>query len=206
MARKTLEESARTRRNIVDAAALAFARAGVANVTLEHIAQSAGVTRGAIYWHFKGKDELLQSILDEQALPLERVFPMQRELATNWQHLCDGLIETIGGGAATGLYEILWHTSELTDDNGPISQRLQQARARFSERLQALLDAAVVSGELAADLDVQAVNTLFRHCIAGLMFESFKDGNEEATAKVPATLDTLWYLLHNPPPHFLRNC
>ncbi|MCM2330860.1 MAG: TetR family transcriptional regulator, partial [Pseudomonas sagittaria] len=69
MARKTPEEAALTRQRILDAAVEVFVHDGIASATLEQVARQAGVSRGAIYWHFKGKQDLLQSILDEQAHP-----------------------------------------------------------------------------------------------------------------------------------------
>jgi TetR/AcrR family acrAB operon transcriptional repressor len=56
--RRTKKESEQTRRQIIAAARRVFARQGVRRTTLEEVARAAGVTRGAIYWHFAGKTEL----------------------------------------------------------------------------------------------------------------------------------------------------
>jgi len=58
MVRKTKEEALRTRQLLIDAAIQQFALRGVANTTLTDIADAAGVTRGAIYWHFSSKSPL----------------------------------------------------------------------------------------------------------------------------------------------------
>jgi TetR/AcrR family acrAB operon transcriptional repressor len=55
MVRRTKEEAAATRDSILDAAEILFAKNGVSRTTLQHIATAAGVTRGAIYWHFVDK-------------------------------------------------------------------------------------------------------------------------------------------------------
>jgi TetR/AcrR family acrAB operon transcriptional repressor len=55
MARRTKEEAAATRESILDAAEQLFVKQGVSRTTLQHIATAAGVTRGAIYWHFNDK-------------------------------------------------------------------------------------------------------------------------------------------------------
>ena len=60
--RKTKEEAARTRKSIVDAARRVFHRCGVIHSSMDDIAQEAGVTRGAIYWHFKSKPEILSAL------------------------------------------------------------------------------------------------------------------------------------------------
>lgn len=52
-----------TREAILEAAVNIFARSGVSAATLEDIATEAGVTRGALCWHFHSKDNLLEAIV-----------------------------------------------------------------------------------------------------------------------------------------------
>jgi TetR/AcrR family acrAB operon transcriptional repressor len=68
--RRTKEEAARTRAAIIDAALTCFDRHGIASSTLDQIAAEAGVTKGAIYWHFKGKLEIFRAIREEITLPM----------------------------------------------------------------------------------------------------------------------------------------
>lgn len=58
MARKTKQQAEETRQEILDAAIKTFSERGVSATSLADIAKSAGVTRGAIYWHFKNKVDL----------------------------------------------------------------------------------------------------------------------------------------------------
>src|SRR5438067_9325832 len=71
MARRTKEEAAATRDSILDAAEKLFVEQGVSRTTLQHIASAAGVTRGAIYWHFDDKGALFNAMMDRATLPLE---------------------------------------------------------------------------------------------------------------------------------------
>ncbi len=59
MARKTKQQALETRQHILDVAMRLFSQQGVSATSLAQIAQAAGVTRGAIYWHFKDKSDLL---------------------------------------------------------------------------------------------------------------------------------------------------
>ncbi|MDV7394715.1 TetR family transcriptional regulator, partial [Arthrospira platensis SPKY1] len=63
MVRKTKEEAWETRQRILDAAEQVFQRQGVSRTSLSHIAAEAGVTRGAIYWHFKNKVDLYDAMI-----------------------------------------------------------------------------------------------------------------------------------------------
>jgi TetR/AcrR family acrAB operon transcriptional repressor len=68
--RRTKEEAEQTRRAIMTAALQTFDRVGISRTTMEHVAKAAGVTRGAIYWHFNDKQAVLRAIRDEVSLPL----------------------------------------------------------------------------------------------------------------------------------------
>ena len=70
MVRKTKEDASITRQLIIDAAREVFAVRGVSRTTLEHIATQAGVTRGAVYWHFENKTELFNAMREQVLLPL----------------------------------------------------------------------------------------------------------------------------------------
>jgi AcrR family transcriptional regulator len=76
-----------TRDALVDAAAEVFARRGFEGATLEEIAETAGYTRGAIYKHFDGKEELFFAVLDKrieaQFKPFSDVLERGREAAAD---------------------------------------------------------------------------------------------------------------------------
>lgn len=64
MVRKTKAEAAITRNSLLEAALTVFSRKGYVSSTLEDVARQAGVTRGAIYWHFGSKAELYNALAD----------------------------------------------------------------------------------------------------------------------------------------------
>ena len=76
MARCTKEKALVTRRRILDAAEVLFARHGAAQTSLHAIAQAAGVTRGAVYWHFKDKSEVLAAVMQRAAMPFEEAIAL----------------------------------------------------------------------------------------------------------------------------------
>ena len=78
MARRTKDEAEQTRDALLDAAEKMFYARGVSRTSLEQIAAGAGVTRGAVYWHFRDKLALCTAMADRVFLPHE---DMLRELA-----------------------------------------------------------------------------------------------------------------------------
>jgi TetR/AcrR family acrAB operon transcriptional repressor len=65
--KRTKEEAAATRAKVLKAALSAFSRKGYAAATLDDVAATAKVTRGAIYWHFKGKADLYNTLVEEMS-------------------------------------------------------------------------------------------------------------------------------------------
>ncbi len=63
--RRTKEEAEATRKAILDTALVEFAEKGYSATKLQDIAKKAGVTRGAIYWHFENKADLYLKLQDE---------------------------------------------------------------------------------------------------------------------------------------------
>ncbi len=73
LARQTKERAEQTRERIVDAAEQVFYRRGVTRASLEEIARAAGVTRGAVYWHFADKAELFLAVENRARQPYEQM-------------------------------------------------------------------------------------------------------------------------------------
>ena len=70
------------RSRILEAAARCFAHKGFAGASLAEIATAAGATKGAVYWHFAGKDDLFFALLDARCAEMDRYLPAVVEAAT----------------------------------------------------------------------------------------------------------------------------
>lgn len=71
--RRTKEEALITRENVLTAALQVFSQYGYSATTLEDVAQAAGVTRGAIYHHFGGKEELYKALVTERSAGINQL-------------------------------------------------------------------------------------------------------------------------------------
>jgi AcrR family transcriptional regulator len=60
------EKKARTRAQLIDAAATVFARRGFVAASLDEVAEEAGLTKGAVYSNFDSKEELFQAVIDDR--------------------------------------------------------------------------------------------------------------------------------------------
>ena len=71
MARRTKQDAQATREALLDAAERVFEQRGVSRTSLADVAQSAGVTRGALYWHFTDKADLFNAMMERVILPFD---------------------------------------------------------------------------------------------------------------------------------------
>jgi TetR/AcrR family acrAB operon transcriptional repressor len=131
MVRRTKEEAQETRRQILEAAEQAFYDRGVSRTTLADIAALAGVTRGAIYWHFSNKADLVQAMLDSLHEPLEemaRASESEDEVdPLGWtRKLLIHLFQQVANDPKTRrINEILFHKFEFTDEMCDMRQQRQ---------------------------------------------------------------------------------
>ncbi len=192
-----------TRRNILIAASELFSRDGVNNTALENIAKEAGVTRGAIYWHFKDKFALLETLLNEQKLPLERSIPEGLDFERAWQLLHRSLVETVSGEASRKLSGIMVYQSAPAIGTPTVHKCLTQTKSRFMRQVERLLAGAANSGELAQNLDLDATGILIQCCISGVLYECLQKPGDHS-GLISSAMESLFFLLKSPPLHLLK--
>lgn len=77
--RKTKTEALKTKEHLMLAALETFYRKGIARTSLNEIAQAAGVTRGALYWHFKNKEDLFDALFQRICDDIENCIAQDAE-------------------------------------------------------------------------------------------------------------------------------
>ncbi|MFZ6048756.1 TetR family transcriptional regulator [Pseudomonas sp. CR3202] len=127
--RRTKENAERTRCSILTAAEQQFFAQGVAHTTLEQIARQAGVTRGAIYWHFHNKAHLFNEMLNQVRLPLE---PLAGQLDAAagvgplklLRDLCvEAMVQLAEDAQRRRIFTILLRRCEFTDEMREVEVR-----------------------------------------------------------------------------------
>lgn len=71
MARRTKEEAEQTRQAILLAALDLFCEKGYSKTTFDEIAKHINFTKGAVYWHFRNKPDLLIALIREVIIRIE---------------------------------------------------------------------------------------------------------------------------------------
>lgn len=175
MARRTKQEALETRTKIINAAELCFFEKGVSQTSLAEIAKTAGVTRGAIYWHFENKGEVVNALLDRIKTPIQHLDEACREadeldplgrlhalLAMVFQQAeCDP--------SARRINEILFHKCEYSDQMGDLREQMRAMRLEADQNISAVLRNAINRGQLSAQLDVPMAARCLHAYIAGTL-------------------------------------
>ncbi|WP_410016167.1 multidrug efflux transporter transcriptional repressor AcrR [Sodalis sp. C49] len=175
MARKTKQQAQETRQHILDAAVQEFSMRGVSATSLTDIATVAGVTRGAIYWHFKNKVELFNEIwhaAEARILALELEY--QAKFPDDPLHvLTETLIyilqSTVSNTEWRALMEIVFHKCEFVGEMELFQEVRKGLYAECYERIEETLNRCIECGQLPAGLHCRRAAILLRAYMTGLM-------------------------------------
>ena len=175
MARSTKEEARETRSRILDAAENVFHANGVTRTSLADVAHAAGVTRGAIYWHFKNKADLFNAMCERVRLPMEAMVQetsaqANRDPLLQLRTACVSAIRQIVHHPRTRkVFDIMFHKCEFVDVDDPISKRRQECFVDGMRTIERLLREACAAGQLPSDLDTHLAAVSVHALLHGLI-------------------------------------
>ncbi|WP_234270719.1 TetR/AcrR family transcriptional regulator [Billgrantia ethanolica] len=90
MATKRAQKMEETRAKLIRAAREAFATKGYAAASMDELTAEAGLTRGALYHNFGGKQGLMQAVVDQiDQEMVERMLAAQARAASRWEGLLE---------------------------------------------------------------------------------------------------------------------
>ncbi len=149
MPRRVDKEERRNR--IMDAAMRVFARLGVHRARMEDVAQEAHVSKGALYWYFRSKDELLRAILARMFEPDLR---LMEEMVQQQDLPVVERLEVLARKALDSLPQVrltqalLYEFYALAARKGPLRDLIRDYYQRYFQLLTELLRQGVERGEL----------------------------------------------------------
>jgi len=106
--RTTPAQGEETRALLVEIATELFASRGHAAVTMEQVCSRAAVTRGALYHHFSGKDDLFRAVCEQVAATVtDQVIQAARRQPDAWSRLQSGCLAFLDACTDQGVRQIL---------------------------------------------------------------------------------------------------
>lgn len=172
MARRTKEDAAATRDLILDTAEQVFQRRGVSRTSLQEIAQEAGLTRGAIYWHFQNKGDVFNAMMERVTLPLEANFKDQDQgdpLAQLRKSVAKAFEKTVHDPQVRRVFEVATLLVEYVDDMAKVRERHIAERTECMGDMEGLFAQAMAQGRLSQRMTPYAAATGLHALIGGLL-------------------------------------
>jgi TetR/AcrR family acrAB operon transcriptional repressor len=204
--RKTKAEAAITREQLLDAAERVFRERGVASTTLGEVAAAAGVTRGAVYWHFRDKVDLLGAMCERATLPLDAIFEQAAEpgpdpLGTLRRTTVAALTHLARDPRAQAVFQLVFQTCGSGAELAPLEMTKERERDACLARVESLVERAVAAQQLPADTDVRLAAHALHAYVMGLMQAWVQDPQAfDLAGAAPALVDSMVTGLCTHPP------
>jgi TetR/AcrR family acrAB operon transcriptional repressor len=183
---------------LLDAAECVFRAKGVAHATLADVAHAAGLTRGAVYWHFRDKAALFQAMCERAALPMEAMMDCRggREatldpLGILRNNAVQGLLRLAHDPRTQAVFDVVFHKCEFTEEMAPVVDRQRTNDEGCRRHVVELLDHAVVMGQLPHDTDTRLAAEMLKAFMLGVMHEWVRNPDSHPLAQTaPVMIDT----------------
>jgi TetR/AcrR family acrAB operon transcriptional repressor len=204
MARKTKAEAEQTREAILDAAEEIFFAKGVARTTLGEISRGAGVTRGALYWHFRNKADILMALFERVHHPMDALLEEIADASDTEHDLLKRtrdlfrreVMEITSDQRRQRVFVILIQGTELVGEMKPVQDHFEMKGQVLVNALRRVLERCQANGELAEGLDVGLVASSIHAFIIGIVMLALRCGGRivlerDAPVMVDMYFDTL---------------
>jgi TetR/AcrR family acrAB operon transcriptional repressor len=209
MARKTRAQALVTREQLLDAAERVFRERGVGHTSLAEVSDAAGVTRGAVYWHFKNKTDLFKAMVARAEMSHDRSL-QEMEAATQIDPLeavragaINALSQFASDQRARDVFEIVFLRCEYTKELASVQRRQRESRLNCYTKIEAALRKAIKRGQLPPHIDARlAARGLYAY-IGGLIRDCLEAPEEfdcarDARALINFYIDGLGHAQRKP--------
>lgn len=169
--------SAETRELIISSAIDTFLEKGYSRTTLEDIVQRVGLTRGAFYWNFKSKKDILDEIVN-------RYEEFYREIYSSYTHF-DSAYETLRSfllcdlrkkNAVNPYIQIVLYKVEATNGLSDLSERQAKLDEDFTGIIKREISRGQEQGEFRRDTDAELLTISVYMSLLG--FDNFNAPHE----------------------------
>jgi AcrR family transcriptional regulator len=181
MPRVSAAHEQEVRARIVGGALRVFAEKGFHRATIQDVVHEAGLSVGAIYSYFGGKDELFLASCDlstgqgigELGARLADADGISERIAISVGYFLDGVDDV---GEAPGLARFLVQAWAEADSEPPVREMLVRRREQLATVAQLLIREAMAAGEMPAWVDADGLSFAVQALLDGLLLQRVEDG------------------------------
>lgn len=177
-----------------------FARYGYQATSIDRIAKAAGVTKGALYYHFKDKEDLLLEAVRNRVGQFERrvagdVAAETRDAAESLRQVARACLEH--ATKSNHRRFIVTIMVEALDTNDRLSQQFRSMMNRFRQYLIDVIEAGQKSGLFRQSVDAALAAQVYAATVMGAEIQYYQDPDNVDLARVlDAFLDQFIGSLH----------
>lgn len=164
-----------TRTRILEAGEHMFSQLGYANASLDKVASTAGLTKGAVYWHFSSKQDLFLAILDHNLTQQLRILPQEvndivqgRNPEDALEHWLQSQFNFLNKEEAGAILFLEFVTSSREPE---IQAKLRSIHGRIIDGVAVLLKQMQANGLIRTDLDPQSLSMMLDLIMKGTVVE-----------------------------------
>ena len=170
--RKTKEEALKTRSRVLQSAMKVFLAKGYSQTSLTDIAKAAGYTRGAVYWHFEDKSEILETLISKFH---DRFLNIQAKILPSALNPLQKVIEIINinflelyrNKEFRDFIELTWFKTEIDQHAGLLPGKVAITKI-FNNTIDLLFNEAAKEGILKEDIDPEIAALTVTSLINGI--------------------------------------
>lgn len=161
----------------MDVAIDCFARFGYQATSIDRIAKAAGLTKGAIYYHFKDKEELLFEAVKNRVSQFERRVTTQigsiHDAAAALKRVTEVCLEHATKSNHRRLIVTLM--VEALDTNARLSAQFREMMRRFRAFLRSIIEVGQRQGVFRADVNAITAAGVYAGAVMGAEIEYYQD-------------------------------
>lgn len=157
---KKADQSAATRKIVLDAAARCFAEKGYSACSMQDIAERSGVSKGAIYGHFAGKEELFRTII---TLQHDYGAEKARQMAHGQmyvQAIIDFMAECIKDSAFPIDHRLWAEVLAVAARDGDMKKAFLESEKKARHFFRSLIEKGIEAGEIDSSIDAEGMSIL----------------------------------------------
>ncbi|WP_110649353.1 TetR family transcriptional regulator [Salinicola peritrichatus] len=176
MPKRTKAEAEATREALLDAAEVIFLERGVSRTSLEQIARQAGMTRGAVYWHFKNKSDLFHAMLERVKMPLRQLLDdvedpeRPNEPLESLRRATLHVVERLQRPRSRRVHTILFHRCEVASDVDVLNLHEKLANECYDTMVERF-EQARERGTLTESVEPEIATRMLMSMLVGLMYD-----------------------------------
>ena len=197
MARRTKEEAEQTRQAILLSALDLLCEKGYSKTTFDEIAKHINLTKGAVYWHFRNKPDLLIALIREVIIRIEN--HIRKEVPNTdtiedlkKYFLCTANLIKNNNQLRKFMFFVLYQMEWSESIHKKIQQSLDDILDLPFKQIKEILTSMQKSGEIAANIDVNLISEMFICFWKGASGQEISGAaNEDFISFVSIGFDTL---------------